>query len=156
MASNTNIIIDGQSYDPNNLTLPATRYFRSAWTQSGGVVSVDIVEARQITHKLRAKWRAWAEQQPFVWNGTGGGKSFSSDRDSADRIQGELKAAEILHQRFVDDPVTYPTDYSLSPGWKSTDDTFVGPLFKDDLLDLFLTMRDHHLSVFTQSEVYRR
>ena len=130
------INVGGENLDADTVTKPITRNFRSAWVASGNVISVDLDAAKVIAHGIRSKWRDWKEQQSFSWRG----KQFSSDRDSANRIEGELFAAKILHQRFLDDPVTYPTDYSLDPGWKAEDDMFEGPLSYDDMVDFFLAL----------------
>jgi len=147
MTGKTYVNVGGTQLDGSKAA-GMSREFRNAWVEYDGVIAINLNEAKIIAHGVRSQWRDWKEQQSFSWRG----KMFSSDRDSADRMDGELQAARIMHQRFLDDPVTYPNDYSLSPGWKADDDTFEGPLSLSDMEELFMALRDHHLASFTASE----
>ena len=61
----SNVNINGQMFDYNSLTLPASgRKFRDAWTTpKGGVIQIDLDKAKelkseQVRAELRARWEA--------------------------------------------------------------------------------------------------
>lgn len=92
------IMINGQSYDASNLTLPPSgRLLRDHWiTPVGGVIQVDMAAAlTAYKDKKKAELNAKAEEvrQQYITAGDGQAMTYREKLDEAEEIQGQGQPA---------------------------------------------------------------
>ena len=134
--------VGGQTVDKAEVTAPADRRFRAAWQLDGSVITIDPDAAAEIANDVRLRWWAHQEQQPFEYDDGGGAAQFQSDRDSADRIQGAIKMAELVEAAA---PGSFSIDWVDLANVTHTLD-FAG------IQGLFLALATHTATCFAASQ----
>jgi len=70
------------------------------------------------------------------------GKVFEIDPDSQRKIDSEIKTAETWDAVYTSAGVTPVPTWSIGPGWRAVDDTFM-PVTKQEFLLFGIAVRDH-------------